>query len=337
MIPKNRTTIGWLNKYEDGGTPKKKKPLIEAPYVPPYAQGQDNTHIPLNYIQQQQFNKDNPGIIAAQTQELNNSVNKQRLLKQKAVKQIQTNIDNSNQYGDAAHNATGDKMRFFPENPDSFVDNYLNPLKMVGDMADNLAHTYANPDSSVGDYALAAGLPLVTGAIGGIGENPIKKGINSVSKYLTEETALKNAYKLNPYAFKANSEMGYRILGEEGYKDVIKNKIIRAKPAPIPNENELIKIGDREFNLAKNTNRNPNTNRIQPALDRPYFADGFIDERYGRNYLAEVDKIKNNLVKIPTHKGIAPEFSKNIPVENASLYKKDWLQGYKEIPQTNYK
>lgn len=32
--------------------------------------------------------------------------------------------------------------------------------------------------------------------------------------------------------------------------------------------------------------------------------------------------LKNNLVSIPTHKGIAPEKAGNIPLENATIYKR---------------
>jgi hypothetical protein len=75
---------------------------------------------------------------------------------------------------------------------------------------------------------------------------------------------------------------------------------------------------------------------MQGALDRPYFADGFIDNRYAADYMAAVNKLENDLVPIPTHKGIAPSQPGSIPLENATLYKKDWLKGYKqvEVPKT---
>ena len=36
---------------------------------------------------------------------------------------------------------------------------------------------------------------------------------------------------------------------------------------------------------------------------------------------------------IDTHRGIAPINAGSIPIENATLYKKDWLQGYKQVKQ----
>ena len=148
--------------------------------------------------------------------------------------------------------------------------------------------------------------------------------INNFGKYLTTQTPLKYTYKLNPFAFKPKADMGYRVLGEGGFKDAIDTGVLRAKPAPNPTTSGTI-------SLARNLNRNPNTGRLQPLLDRPYFADGFIDKRYGADYIAEVNKKINNLVPIPTHKGIAPSQAGNISLENATLYKQDWLRGYKKI------
>jgi len=147
-----------------------------------------------------------------------------------------------------------------------------------------------------------------------------------VGEYLTTQTPLKNTYKYNPWAFKPDSEMGYRMLGQEGFEDALQTGMLRAKPIP----NQPTSGG---ISLSRNTNRNPNTGKMQPALDRPYFADGFIDERYAADYMAAVNKVENNLIPIPTHKGIAPAQAGSIPLENATLYKKDWLKGYKEVPK----
>lgn len=148
----------------------------------------------------------------------------------------------------------------------------------------------------------------------------IPYGLGKVNKV---PGVLNNAYKYNPFAKRLNnSEMGYRVLGEEGYKDAITSGVLRAKQNP--------QIANGKISLVRNTNRNPNTGRLQPTLDRPYFADGFVDERYGADYVAEVNKAKNNLVPIETHKGIAPGTVTNIPLENANIYKKNWLRGYEK-------
>ena len=156
---------------------------------------------------------------------------------------------------------------------------------------------------------------------------------NKTGKLLgTEKGLLSNTHKINPWAFKPNSEMGYRMLGQEGFEDALQTGMLRAKPIP----NQPTSGG---ISLSRNTNRNPNTGKMQPALDRPYFADGIVDERYAADYMAAVNKVENNLIPIPTHKGIAPAQAGSIPLENATLYKKDWLQGYKQVeaPKSNFK
>ena len=182
--------------------------------------------------------------------------------------------------------------------------------------------TVIDPNVSLHDKAKA--VTFNAGDFLGFGE--AMKGAKALGKFATEETALKNAYKLNPWAFKADSKMGYRMLGKEGFEDALNTGVLRAKP--IPNQ------PSEGISLTRNTNRNPNTGKMQGALDRPYFADGFVDQRYASDYMAAVNKAKNNLMKIPTHKGIATPQAGSIPLENATLYKKNWLQGYKEVPKS---
>ena len=124
--------------------------------------------------------------------------------------------------------------------------------------------------------------------------------------------------------FKPNPEMGYRALGTEGFDDLVKSGVVRAKQPP-PN------LSGNKINLSRGTNRNPNTGKLQGSLDRPYFADGFIDTRYGDEYIVEANKKLNNLAPIDTHLGISIPNPGTIPLENVNVYKKDWLRGYKKI------
>jgi hypothetical protein len=55
----------------------------------------------------------------------------------------------------------------------------------------------------------------------------VGKGAKAAGKYLTEETALKNAYKLNPLAFKPKTDAYYRMIGEGGYADALESGIVR--------------------------------------------------------------------------------------------------------------
>lgn len=224
---------------------------------------------------------------------------------------------------------------------DNFFDDYLNPAVWVGSMAKALgeAPQKAKETNSYMPYITSIGMPLTVGALAGLGAantsqfinnaiNPlagIVKTPNVVKKALGTETGLlSNAYKINPLAKKLNNpEMGYRSIGVEGYEDAINTSQLRAKPLPIsPSDNTI--------SLVRNTNRNPNTGKMQGHLDRPYFADGFHDSRYGRDYVAEVNKADNNLVEKFTHKGIAPLDAGFVPMSEATIYKKHWLKGFEE-------
>lgn len=235
--------------------------------------------------------------------------------------------------------ALENKGRIRPE-INSWLDTF-SPINMVESMAGKLGEApyEAQQSDSYLPYITSVGAPLTVGAIGGIGAKTTGQFINNLANPLagTGEIIdnlgnkyLPNAYKLNPWTFKPNPEMGYRVLGDAGYADALESQVLRAKQSPGGKPSEGI-------SLLRNTNRNPNTGKLQGALDRPYFADGFVDERYGRGYLAEVNKADNNLVPIPTHKGIAPAQATNIPIDNVNFYKPDWLQGYKKVPKLTLK
>jgi hypothetical protein len=141
-----------------------------------------------------------------------------------------------------------------------------------------------------------------------------KAGANAVGNKF-----LPNAYKLNPFANSLNNpNKFYRTLGKEGYNDALKNKMLTARVG-----------GD--------------------AAGRPsdvaYFAKGKVGNYPGNNYVAEVSKqlykkgdinpITNTVIK-SRHGGYKNlnEFgnSTNVPLSEAKIYEKDWLKGYKEIP-----
>lgn len=216
------------------------------------------------------------------------------------------------------------RFQLGPRNEYDYAVDWINPLQGVAALSE------IPGELGRGEY-LNAGLSALDAIDLGVYAKGAMKAskplLNKAGKALgTESGLLSNAYKLNPWAFKANPEMGYRMLGREGFQDAVETGVLRAKPIP----NQAPSGG---ISLTRNTNRNPNTGKMQGALDRPYFADGVIDERYAADYMAAVNKAENNLVRIATHRGIAPSQAGSIPLENATLYKKNWLQGYKQIPK----
>ena len=81
--------------------------------------------------------------------------------------------------------ATGDKLRFFPNDPDSFIDDYLNPLKMVGDMASGLGRIPLNvKQGNYGAAALDVAIPVATGALAGLGAKSAGQFVNNLANPL---------------------------------------------------------------------------------------------------------------------------------------------------------
>lgn len=178
------------------------------------------------------------------------------------------------------------------------------------------------PDLYKGNYAAAAGDVLMTGMMG-----PTKE-IASAINASKESGVLSNAHKLNPWAFKPNPEAYYRGIGEAGYKDAIESRVLR-------------------------TNRNPNW--TSSPGDSPYFFSGKNFEgikQYEPNVIAEVinqpmrartfsrlsgqgnesvfQPIRNTGQKF-AGKDVVQKLP-DIPLgENTTIYKKDWLKGYKEV------
>jgi hypothetical protein len=65
--------------------------------------------------------------------------------------------------------AIGDKYRIFPNDPNSFVDEYLNPGVQIGNMASALGRIPLNlQEGNYGQVAIAIGTPLAMGALVGI-------------------------------------------------------------------------------------------------------------------------------------------------------------------------
>ena len=66
--------------------------------------------------------------------------------------------------------AIGDKLRMFPNDPDSFIDEYVNPGVMLGNMASGLGKLPLNiQEGNYGQAAMSVATPLAAGALAGIG------------------------------------------------------------------------------------------------------------------------------------------------------------------------
>jgi len=134
------------------------------------------------------------------------------------------------------------------------------------------------------------------------------------AKYLTEETALKNAYKLNPFAFKPQEEMMYRGIGKEGMEDALESGLFRAKQNVTPTS-----IGN--FNT---------TRQFSKAYYTPRFD---IADQYGQGFIAEVPREASGWGKRYGTKEWSQIAQRDIPVTEGKVLQKDWLKRYKEVPK----
>jgi hypothetical protein len=149
---------------------------------------------------------------------------------------------------------------------------------------------------------------------------PIKLGAKATGRFLTEETPLKNAYKINPLAFKANPEAYYRMLGNKGYDDALESGIIRP-PA-------------RSFHTEAYYNKGyPLDTRLRDLTGRA---------GYEGPYMAEVKGMPESFVNENVANYTGPMFDDPVvyskePISisnpNVKFYKEDWLRGYKEVPK----
>jgi hypothetical protein len=149
-----------------------------------------------------------------------------------------------------------------------------------------------------------------------------KPTLEAAGKYLTENTALKNAYKLNPYAFKANPEAYYRMIGKEGYTDALNSGVIRPPKT-----------------------QGYTTQHVNAYYNKGYPLDINFRNATGRAgyegpYMAEVKGNKDLFVNDNPQGFTGPMFDdpiyyskQNIPIGNSDvkLYKENWLKRYKEV------
>jgi hypothetical protein len=216
------------------------------------------------------------------------------------------------------------KQQYVNEHPNANLVNgqleTINPYRNLEGTA--FPHTpAAKEDRFYNDAGTAldmAGYVTGAGELIGAAKPFIKAELKQVGKYLTEETALKNAYKLNPARFKPNPEAYYRMIGKEGFPDAMKSGVIRANP-----------------------------NNIHPwdgtqIYNEPYFSKGIpldrnwkspLSKKVGSIYkgpdMVEVNdaskfKISDSFVSSPNS-----ELSSFDP--SVKFYKENWLKGYKPI------
>jgi hypothetical protein len=243
----------------------------------------------------------------------------------RAYGEIHRNVDRSERYDNREKKASlndpnswhiEDKMRLFPSSIGGIgevFDDYLNPLTMVGSIADGLGSSVARRD--IKGAALSLGMAAGAGALG---FDPLGSALKVPGKVAQSMKSglLSNAYKLNPYAFKPTEGMMYRGIGKEGMEDALQSGMFRAKQDVTPTS-----IG------------NFNTTR---QFSKAYYSPRFdIADQYGQGFIAEVPRGASDWGKRYGKKEWSQIAQRDIPVTEGKVLQKDWLRGYKEVPNSS--
>ncbi len=205
-----------------------------------------------------------------------------------------------------------------------------NPYAKVNEQGDLVPKQYDRSIAGTPDYGSQAGrndkaLDHAMGAIDAASlvmpaGQLIGKGLKAAGKYLTEQTALKNAYKLNPFAFKPNPESYYRMIGKEGYTDALESGIIRANPNNIHPWDGTQIYNEPYFSKGVPLDRNWKS-PLSKKIGSIYKGPNMVEVNDASKF-----KASDSFVSSPNS-----ELSSFDP--SVKLYKEDWLRGYKELPK----
>ena len=224
-----------------------------------------------------------------------------------------------------------------------YIPDVLDVTKGLGDMAAGLG---AIPDNlNKGDYSQAAlniGLPLLTGALAGLGTTTRGQFLNNLVNPMVGtgdilnnlgNKYLPNAYKLNPLAFKTNPNNFYRQIDNETFQEGLESGLIRGK------QNIDMTRGENIININKSFGDDAYYNKgrlyYKNNKDLPYlFEANLPEEKF-------IPKVNGRTRKYTTENTSVRVSKKPLPINdpNITTYKKDWLKGYKpiEIPKSNFK
>ena len=234
---------------------------------------------------------------------------------------------------------TPERFRLYP-NAENNVEDYINPAMWVGEMAKSLGN--APKDIEEGNYGRAAmsiANPLFAGAIGGLGAKTTGQFVNNLANPLAGtgdlvnnlgNKYLPNAHKLNPFSFKTNPNSFYRQVDNQTFKEGVESGLIRGK------QDIDMTSGEGIINLNK------------AFGDDAYYNKGSLYYKNNKNlpYLYEarlgedkfIPKVNGRTRKYTTENTSVRVSNKPLPINdpNITTYKKDWLQGYKqvEVPKT---
>ena len=239
--------------------------------------------------------------------------------------------------------AIGDKLRIFPEDPDSFIDEWMNPGVMLGNMASDLgsAPLRAQQEDSYMPYVTGIGAPLLTGALEGIGAkttgefvsnlvNPLNivPGYNSGKKYVGKKLA-KATSNIDSQLVKNFPKSGSitPIIGDH-LEGLVRGSVDIAKGRPIFETFPITKAQKQASDIAQNKAMEEGVDFVnnwfyKHGEVRPNIK-GKID-----NMLANEPSLPANDYKydpfLDTTNRLVSSRSADLPFENISEYAKEYI------------
>ena len=215
-------------------------------------------------------------------------------------------------------------LGYTPGEMDMFnVQSMINPMYWGASIGNNMRQ------GNYLDAGIEAALTFAPMAPKGTGSN-IVRGAQMIqddvargANYLTTQTPLRNAYKINPFAFKPNPEAYYRVLGKEGVNDALESGVIRANQ------------------------KNIHPFSGEPIYDKPYFSKGVPFDRdwkspfknkKGKQSVGSIYP-DETMVEVFGHNKFYPTndlvTSPSVTLtpfdEGVNFYKRDWLKGYEPV------
>jgi hypothetical protein len=240
---------------------------------------------------------------------------------------------------------TSEEAKEHQSNPASMMAPLVIPGKMVqsmykpgysfGDAIQGRANDAGLVESVITDPFTYLG----TGVAKNVGKG-ISKGAVNAGRFLTEETALKNAFNYLPegtfqgYSKLRNPNNSYRVAGLDAAEDFINTGILRSNPT-------IIKADFKKGIL-------PTRTTPFPSFQKGYADLAYLPEQGGVVFETNLPTFKRGQLNPVTgdiikgshyaHRVIDPKTGgvvSEIPGADIKMYegKSNWLQGYKEVPK----
>jgi hypothetical protein len=153
----------------------------------------------------------------------------------------------------------------------------------------------------------------------------VKPMAKKAVEYITTQTPLRNAYKLNPFAFKPREGYVYRGIGKSGLDDATESGVFKSPY----NADKTYWADADQFGYAKNYSKT--LDEISPAKwEGNDYGGG--EYKLSKSIIAEYPK-KQELF-YPEYKGQMEDalYSKSLlPASEGRVLQEDWLRGYKPI------